>query len=95
MPGPATILSLGAVGAAAVYVNRRNSMSSETEDTSPIALARRKSSTVIVDHDWPSRKQPEYMWLRDNGASFSHNSKPKFPTSQQKKAAHNLDQTSK
>lgn len=96
MPSPGIILSLGAVGAgaAAVYV-RRSSMSNDTEDTSPIALARRRSSTVIVDHDWPSRNQPEYMWLRNNGASFSHNSKPKFPTSQQKQAAKNIEQASK
>lgn len=97
MPGPGTIFSLGAVGAgaAAVYVNRRSSMSNDTEDTSPIALARRRSSTVTVDHDWPSRKQPESMWLRNNGASFSHNSKPKFPTSQQKQAITNIQQASK
>lgn len=93
MPGPGTILSLGAVGAAAVYASkRRSSMTSDSEDTSPIALARRRSSTVIADHDWPSRKQPEYMWLRDNGASFSHNSKPKYPTSQRSKSASQLEQ---
>lgn len=93
MPGPATIFSLGAVGAAAIYASsRRRSMSSE-EDTSPIALARRRSSTVTTDPEWPSRKQPESMWLRDNGASFSHNSKPKYPTSQQRsKAAGELEQ---
>ncbi|KAL9537947.1 hypothetical protein MBANPS3_011326 [Mucor bainieri] len=71
-----------AVGAAAVYVNRRNSQSSETENMSPIALARRRSSTVQFDPEWSSRKQPEILWRRDNGVSFSHNSKPKYPTGQ-------------
>lgn len=85
MPGPVTIFSLGAVGAAgaAVYANnRRNSMNSDTENLSPIALARRRSSTVIVDHDWPQRKQAEYLWRRDNGVSFSHSSEPKYPKGQ-------------
>jgi hypothetical protein len=84
MPGPGAIITLGAVGAAgaAVYVNRRNSMTS-TESESPIALARRKSSSVQLDHDWHARKQPEYIWRRDNGVNFSHNSKPKFPSGKQ------------
>ncbi|CEP16987.1 hypothetical protein [Parasitella parasitica] len=89
MPGPATIFSLGAVGAAAVYVNRRNSQTSESDSMNPIALARRRSSTVQPDHEWSSRKQPEYLWRRDNGVSFSHNSKPKYPTGQK-----DLQQTS-
>ncbi|KAI8971484.1 hypothetical protein BDF20DRAFT_837809 [Mycotypha africana] len=92
MPGPATIFSIGAVGAgaAAMYVNRRNSQSSGGDESvfggnsppaynTPHALARRRSSTVRPDHYWNERKQPEYMWRRDNGISFSHNSKPKFP----------------
>lgn len=90
MPGPATIFSLGAVGAAAVYVNRRNSQTSESDSMSPIALARRRSSTVQPDHEWASRMQPEYLWRRDNGVSFSHNSEPKYPTGQK-----DLHQTSK
>lgn len=92
MPSPATILSLGAVGAAVVYAKRRSSMTSDIEDTSAIALARKRSSTIIPDPEWPSRKQPEYMWLRDNGASFSHNSKPKYPTTQQKQTATHVEQ---
>jgi hypothetical protein len=87
MPGPATFFSLGAVGAgaAAVYAsNRRHSQSStdSTENINPIALARRHSSTVQPDNEWDSRKQPEILWRRNNGVSFSHNSKPKYPTSQ-------------
>lgn len=83
MPGPATFISLGAVGAAAVYANnRRNSQSSQDPNNmSPIALARRSSSSVQPDHEWDPRKQPEHFWLRHNGASFSHNSKPQFPSS--------------
>lgn len=88
MPGPATIFSIGAVGAgaAAVYANRRYSQSSASSNDdsviTPIQLARRRSSTVQPDHDWVKRKQPEYIWRRDNGVSFSHNSKPKFPKGQ-------------
>lgn len=93
MPGPATIFSLGAVGAVAVYASRRKSTSSDSsEDTSPIALARRRSSTVATDHEWSSRLQPESMWLRNNGASFSHNSEPKYPTTQQRQPANHLQQ---
>jgi hypothetical protein len=80
MPGPGTIFTLGAVGAAgaAAYV-RRNSLHKE-EDHTPIGLARQRSSSIPIDHDYQDRKQPEYMWLRDNGANLSHNSKPRFPT---------------
>ncbi|CAO3613049.1 unnamed protein product [Mucor hiemalis] len=96
MPGPVTIFSLGAVGAAgaAVYVNnRRNSMNTDTEVMTPFALARRRSSTVTVDHDWSRRKQAEHMWRRDNGVSFSHNSEPKYPTGQNN-SSNKLQQTS-
>jgi hypothetical protein len=80
MPGPATIISLGAVGAAAIYAKRRNSQTSETDSISPIALARRRSSTVQADPEWQSWKQPEILWRRNNGVSFSHNSMPQYPT---------------
>ncbi|KAI8091339.1 uncharacterized protein B0P05DRAFT_463113 [Gilbertella persicaria] len=97
MPGPITFFSLGAAGATAYYVNRRNSMTSDTSpvdnaNMTPIQVARRRSSTVIPDHDWPAHKQAEYLWRRNNGASFSHNSEPKYPTSLQNK---DLQQTSK
>lgn len=85
MSGPAAIFSLGVVGAAAVYANnRRNSQTSTdaADDMSPIALARRRSSTVRPDNEWDDRKQPEILWRRNNGVSFSHNSKPKYPTGQ-------------
>jgi hypothetical protein len=87
MPGPATFFSLGAVGAAAVYAGRRHSQSSadSTTDMNPIALARRRSSTVQPDYEWDARKQPEILWRRNNGVSFSHNSKPKYPTGQTQK----------
>lgn len=85
MPGPATFFSFGALGAAAFYANnRRHSQTSETTDNmSPIALARRRSSTVQADPEWQSWKQPEILWRRDNGVSFSHSSEPKYPTGRQ------------
>ncbi|KAI8974113.1 hypothetical protein BDB01DRAFT_411560 [Pilobolus umbonatus] len=80
MPGIGTLFAMGAVGAAgaAAYVNRRNSMTSDVD--SPINLARRRSSQVQPDHDYQERKQPEYVWRRDNGVNFSHNSSKKFPS---------------
>ncbi|KAI9481085.1 MAG: hypothetical protein EXX96DRAFT_565332 [Benjaminiella poitrasii] len=98
MPGPATFFSLGAVGAAAVYATnsrRRNSQTSSDDPSTPFTLARRRSSTVQPDHEWVARKQPEYVWRRDNGVSFSHNSAPKFPLSQQQqRRASNTEQIS-
>lgn len=94
MPGPATFITLGAAGAAAVYANnRRNSQTSEDlSNMTPIALARRKSSTVQPDLEWDSRMQPEHFWRRHNGVSFSHNSKPKYPSGQ---VSRDIQQTSK
>ncbi|KAI8372454.1 hypothetical protein BD560DRAFT_394997 [Blakeslea trispora] len=94
MPGPVTFFSLGAAGATAYYVNRRNSMNSDIDNATvtPHQYARRRSSTVLPDHDWPSHKQAEYLWRRDNGVSFSHNSAPKYPQGCQPK---DLQQTSK
>ncbi|KAI8376435.1 uncharacterized protein BYT42DRAFT_615173 [Radiomyces spectabilis] len=87
MPGPGTIITLGAVGAAgaAAYVNnRRNSMGTSEQNAeyplSPHAMARRRSSTVMPDHSWEARKQAEYHWRRNYGASFSHNSHKSFPS---------------
>ncbi|KAI8335499.1 hypothetical protein BC941DRAFT_430499 [Chlamydoabsidia padenii] len=85
MPGPATTLfTLGAVGAAGVIGYRRNSQSNAVEggpmDMNPHAMARRRSSTVAPDASWDRNKQADYHWRRDYGASFSHNSRKKFPS---------------
>ncbi|CAO3676102.1 unnamed protein product [Rhizopus microsporus] len=91
MPGPATLFTLGAVGAAAVYANRRHSMSSaEKDENTPHALARRRSSNTPIDHTWDPRMQPEHVWRRNNGVSFGHNSNPKFPLTNK-----DIQQTSK
>ncbi|KAI7901575.1 uncharacterized protein BX663DRAFT_513332 [Cokeromyces recurvatus] len=102
MPSPMTFFSLGAVGAAAVYAtntNRRrrrrrdSQISSVDEFSNPNTLSGRQSHmTVQPDHEWDFRKQPEYVWRRNNGVSFSHNSDPKFPLSQQQKK--NIEQDS-
>ncbi|KAG1141944.1 hypothetical protein G6F37_007896 [Rhizopus arrhizus] len=89
MPGPATFLSLGAFGAAAYYANRRNSNAEKDENT-PFKLARRRSSNTPIDHTWDPRSQPEIIWRRNNGVSFSHNSDVKFPAKSK-----NSEQTSK
>ncbi|KAI8875483.1 hypothetical protein K501DRAFT_189372 [Backusella circina FSU 941] len=91
MPGPGTLFTLGAVGVAgaAAYV-RRNSLHNHEDHHTPIELARQTSSSIPIDHDYQDRKQPEYLWRRDNGVNLSHNSKPKFPTT-----VSPLEQTSK
>lgn len=81
----AAIFTLGAVGAAAVYANQRNSMP-ENENNRPSHLRRHS----LTDHAWDPRLQPEFLWRRNHGVSFSHNSKPKFPTTHS-----DLGQTSK
>ncbi|KAM3586791.1 hypothetical protein VKS41_001848 [Umbelopsis sp. WA50703] len=85
MPGPGTIFTLGAVGAAgaAAMFNRRNSAGTVADQDStnmtPHALGRRRSS---ADNDLSfseSRKMGEYNWRRHYGANFSHNSSRQFP----------------
>ncbi|KAG1054151.1 hypothetical protein G6F43_003819 [Rhizopus delemar] len=87
MSTPATFFTLSAVGAAAVYANQRNSMP-EIESKGPSHL--RRHSQPLIDHAWDPRLQPEFLWRRNHGVSFSHNSKPKFPTTHS-----DLGQTSK
>ncbi|CAO3589265.1 hypothetical protein BCR42DRAFT_420262 [Absidia repens] len=84
MPGPATFITLGAVGVAGALGYRRNSQSSGGNengqlDMNPHAMARRRSSTVQPDAAWDRNRQADYHWRRDYGASFSHNSQKKFP----------------
>ncbi|KAI9277150.1 hypothetical protein BDA99DRAFT_495002 [Phascolomyces articulosus] len=86
MPSTGAFITLGAVGAAgaaAFMTKRRNSASTEQQvqdkplDMSPHAIARRHST---VQNDlFEARKQADHFWRRNNGANFSHNSKPHFP----------------
>ncbi|KAG1128162.1 hypothetical protein G6F61_008071 [Rhizopus arrhizus] len=70
----------------ATYAKRRNSIL-ENEDNSPSHLRR---DSYPIDHAWDPRLQPEFLWRRNHGVSFSHNSEPKFPTTHS-----DLGQTSK
>ncbi|GAB5586017.1 hypothetical protein Unana1_00917 [Umbelopsis nana] len=83
MPGPATIFTLGAVGAAgaAAMFNRRSSAGSASDDTnlSPQAMGRRRSSADSDLSFSESRKMGEYNWRRHYGANFGHNSSKQFP----------------
>ncbi|KAI9280651.1 hypothetical protein BY458DRAFT_499941 [Sporodiniella umbellata] len=74
MSGPAALFTVGAVGAAAYYANRK---APAQDDNAPFNIARRRSSTTPIDHSWDSRKQAEYVWRRNSGLNFSHYSNAK------------------
>ncbi|KAF7726419.1 hypothetical protein EC973_008753 [Apophysomyces ossiformis] len=92
MPGPATLFTLGAVGAAgavAAYARRSSQGNVKTDELEegkfkPYDFARRRSSGVKNDL-WESRSQADHLWRREYGASFSHNSYPRFPGSKPNK----------
>ncbi|CAO3661391.1 unnamed protein product [Rhizopus stolonifer] len=84
MPGPATLFTVGAVGAAAYYANRRPS---EQDSNAPFNLARRRSSNTPIDHTWDPRMQAEHVWRRNNGVSFSHNSNSKYQSKEAEEKA--------
>jgi hypothetical protein len=77
MPGPGTIFTLGAVGAAgaAAMFNRRNSSGTEQEDTSnmtPHELGRRRSSADKDLSFSESRKMVRHLrclnvWITEHG----------------------------
>ncbi|KAG2184595.1 hypothetical protein INT43_000504 [Umbelopsis isabellina] len=85
MPGPGTIFTIGAVGAAgaAAMFNRRNSAGAvadqDNTNMSPHALGRRRSSADKDLSFSESRKMGEYNWRRHYGANFGHNSSKEFP----------------
>ncbi|CDH55918.1 predicted protein [Lichtheimia corymbifera JMRC:FSU:9682] len=93
MPAAGTFFTIGAVGAAgaALYMNkRRNSVEagnqqSNSNDMSPHAMARRRSSGLVQNDLYEARKQAEHHWRRQYGANFSHNSHPSFPMMQNTK----------
>lgn len=79
MPAAGTFFTLGAVGAAgaAYYMNnkRRNSVEvtnqqSNSDDMSPHAMARRRSSGLVQNDLYEARKQVRDLIIHEKSATF-------------------------